>query len=101
MDLKTALFNFNLSLSLYKKMNKSDLKLFISHIIYNDHNKNLLISAKILLDNIKKKTVHFKDVPPLTPSKTINKYHSFDFDMPISYKIDTIFESSWNHISCV
>lgn len=101
MDLKTALSNFNLSLSLYKKMNKSDLKLFISHIIDKTTNKNLLISAQILLDNIKKKTVRFKDVQPLNPSNTINKYNSFDFNMPISYKIDMMFESSWNHISYI
>ena len=95
MDLNTALSNFNLTPSLYKKMSKDDLKLFIVHVLNNKSNNYLLPSAKLLLNN-NKKIVRFKNIKP-KPKPNIN----YSLDLPISQQLDIMCESSWHNMSYI
>lgn len=99
MDLNTALSNFNLTPSLYKKMSKTDLKLFIVNVLNNKSNNYLLPSAQFLLNN-NKKIVRFKNIKP-KPTIPLNYKWSNTLDLPISQQLDIMCESSWNSISYI
>ena len=93
MDINTAISNFNLTPSLYKKMSKDDLKLFIVHVLNNKSNNHLLPSAQLLLNN-NKKIVRFKNIKP---KPKIN----YSLDLPISQHLDIMCETSWNSITYI
>ena len=108
MNLDTALSNFNLTPSLYKKMSKDDLKLLIVHVLNNKSNNYLLPCAQLLLNN-NKKIVRFKNIklkPQINYSLNYDipsdcKLSQISLDIPISQQLDIMCESSWNCISYI